>query len=120
MDEVISSISKTQLTQLNSTDKTENVPTASSSEVNEDQSVSSITGQPKYDTLELSDEYLEYRTQSESAALEGESEEGDETTSETYNLSLYSESELKDMLSDGKITRSEYNKEIASRKAEDS
>ena len=40
-----------------------------------------------------------------------------ESTSSSSDLSSYSESELKDMLNDGTITRAEYNTEIASREA---
>ncbi len=83
----------------------------------------------QYDTLELSQAYLDYEKQNQILPTEGgtnqlhitssvqytQSVNGNEETMYSYELHTYPESELKDMVTDGKITRSEYHTELKRR-----
>lgn len=132
-----------------STSKIASVSTNSESENGQSTVIDSGVSN-KYDTLELSQDYVNYKMQSESSTVEddssllnstvetstGTTEEAEETTGmekpmgapppppptdsedSSTDLSSYSDSELKSLLNDGTITRSEYAAEIASRKAD--
>lgn len=69
-----------------------------------------------YDTVELSEEARQYLTETESVgeSVTAAAESGEITSSDLYS---YSESELKELLTNGDITRSEYDREIAKRAA---
>jgi DNA-directed RNA polymerase alpha subunit len=81
----------------------------------------------KFDTLDLSREYVQYKTQSQNSALQDQTSQlnstvvrylsGRKDKDVIYNYELYSytESELLEMMNDGKISVQEYEKEIASR-----
>ncbi|MBC3797277.1 hypothetical protein [Acetobacterium tundrae] len=109
----------------------------------------------KYDTIELSQDYLEYKTKSQNSSVESDanllnaasaqekpsemppqqskdkasivgndvstlqnttSNDSVSTSTSTDDLSSYSETELKSLKDEGKITVAQYNSEIASRK----
>lgn len=81
----------------------------------------------KFDTLDLSREYVQYKTQSQNSTLQDQTSQlnstvvkylsGSKEKDEVYNYELYSftESELLEMMNDGKISVQEYEREIASR-----
>ena len=125
----------------------ESDPTKSVENETDVQSTESEAGtSSKYDTLELSQDYLTYTAQKEDSTSEGpppkannDSETSDETAAATtensstasaassteteedtvYSSELYSysESKLNSLVSDGTITRSQYNTEMARRQS---
>lgn len=81
----------------------------------------------KFDTLDLSKDYVQYKTQSQNSALQDQTSQlnstvvrylsGSKEKDVVYNYQLYSftESELLEMMNDGKISVQEYENEIAGR-----
>lgn len=81
----------------------------------------------KFDTLDLSREYVKYKTQSQNTTLQDQTSQlnstvvrhlsGRKEKDVIFNYELYSftESELLEMMNDGKIDLQEYEREIASR-----
>lgn len=81
----------------------------------------------KFDTLDLSRDYVQYRTQSQNTALQDQTSQlnstvirlhsGSKEKDVIYNNELYSftESELLEMMHNGKISMQEYENEVASR-----
>lgn len=81
----------------------------------------------KYDTLDLSREYLKYKTQGENKALHDQTNQlnstllqyavADKQKKPVYNYQLfsYTESELLEKLRNGEITPDEYKNEMSSR-----
>lgn len=81
----------------------------------------------KFDTLNLSQEYVQYKTQSQNAALQDQTSQLNSTVLRylsgtkdkeviySYELYAYTESDLLEMMNSGKISVQEYESEIASR-----
>jgi hypothetical protein len=81
----------------------------------------------KFDTLDLSREYVQYKTQSQNSTLQDQTSQlnstvvrylsGSKEKEAVFSSELYSftESELLEMMNDGKISVQEYDNEIASR-----
>lgn len=128
MNAAISSVVKTQVSNSASAVKTESEIAKSTEEVSGGQNTASETSvSSKYDTLEMSREYLEYRTQSENSTLQDETSQlnstvvryagGNSNEEVVYSIQLYSytETELLEMYNDGTISIEEYDAEIARR-----
>ncbi len=128
MNAVISSVIKTQASNSASAGKLESETIKSAEEVSGGQNVaveSSVSS--KYDTLELSQEYVEYKTQSQNSAVQDQTSQLNSTIiryptaniSEeiVYNYQLYSytETELLEMMNDGTISRQAYEDEVSNR-----
>lgn len=111
--------------------------TAAKAEIETSKSTEQVTGglntaaessvSSKFDTLDLSREYVQYKTQSQNSALQDQTSQlnstvvrylsGSKDKDVVYSSELYSftESELLEMMNDGKISVQEYENEIASR-----
>lgn len=78
-----------------------------------------------YDSLDLSDEAQQYldtqSTVSGQASATSSTDQTDDSddSDSTENLSLYTEEQLKKLLTEGEITQTDYNSEIARRQAEE-
>jgi hypothetical protein len=82
----------------------------------------------KYDTLELSRDYLEYKSRGENIAMQDKTSQLNATvlqnaltngkTNIIYSFDLYSytDTELLEMVNNGKISQNQYEDEMASRK----
>lgn len=102
MNAVISSVVKTQTANSAAAGKLESDAAKSAEEVTGGRNTAAETSvSSKYDTLDLSRDYLEFRTQSENSSIQ--------------DLYAYTESELLNMVNHVKISREEYEAEIASR-----
>lgn len=71
------------------------------------------------DTAELSAKGMQASQKPKDASVVTDSLSNASSDEDTTNLSQYTEAELKTMLAEGTITRSEYNEEISSREASD-
>lgn len=130
MNAAISSVVRTQSSNSASASKLESETAKSAEEVTGGQNTAVETSvSSKYDTLDLSRDYLEYKTQSENSSLQDETSQLNTTivqfpvntrSAEVINsiqLYAYTEIELLDMVNDATISRQSYEAEIASRDA---
>lgn len=130
MNAVISSVVKTQSVNFTAAAKHESEAVKSAEEVTGGQNTaveSSISS--KYDTLDLSRDYLEYKTQSGNSSIQDETSQLNATIirppdtgggeAAVYQIQLYSytETELLDMVNHAEISWEEYEAEIGSRNA---
>lgn len=128
MNAVISSVIRTQSSNPAAAAKIEREVAKSAEEVTGGQNTaveSSVSS--KYDTLELSQNYIRYKMQSENSTLNDLTSQLNSTVIEyaanqnkknvVYNHQLYAytESELLEMLSKGAITPEEYDEELSER-----
>lgn len=128
MNAIISSVVRTQSSNSASASKLESETVKSAEEVTGGQNTAIETSvSSKYDTLDLSRDYLEYKTQSENSSLQDETSQLNATivqlpvntrSEEIVNstqLYAYTEIELIDMVNHATISREAYMAEIASR-----
>lgn len=127
MNAVISNVAKAQVTNSAATVKMEQETAKSAEQTVGGQNTAAETSvSSKYDTLELSREYLKYKTQGENSALSDQTSQLNATVLKfaaqnhkeiVYNYQLYSytETELLEMLFNGTISMEEYNNEMAGR-----
>jgi len=130
MNAVISSVVKTQSVNFTAAAKHESEAVQSAEEVTGGQNTAVETSvSSKYDTLDLSRNYLEYKTQSENSSIQDETSQLNATAirppdagareAAVYQIQLYSytETELLDMVNHAEISWEEYEAEIGSRNA---
>ena len=128
MNAIISGVVKTQSSNPASSSKLESETVKSAEEVTGGQNTAVETSvSSKYDTLDLSRDYLEYKTKSENSSLQDETSQLNTTivqlpvntrSGEIVNstqLYAYTEIELLDMVNHATISREAYMAEIASR-----
>ena len=128
MNAIISSVVRTQSSNSASASKLESETIKSAEEVTGGQNTAVETSvSSKYDTLDLSRDYLEYKTQSENSSLQDQTSQLNTTivqfpvntrSAEIVNsiqLYAYTEIELLDMVNHATISREAYMAEIASR-----
>lgn len=143
MNAVISNVMRTQSSNPAAASKLESETVKSAEQVTGGQNTSVESSvSSKYDTLELSRKYLEYRTQSENKALQDETSQLNSTVVKKFSedkrfldnkkaaeerevlekiknlpyfnpIYSYSEIELTEMLNDGTISRAQYDAEMA-------
>lgn len=131
MNAAISSVVKAQSSNPASASKIERETAKSAEEVTGGQNTASETSvSSKYDTLEMSREYLQYKTKSENSAIQDETSQLNSTILQNaaesssaktvyYNpLYSYTDNELQQMLKDGTISKEEYEAEIDGSDAE--
>jgi len=129
MNAVISSVVRAQASNPASASKIESETAKSVEEVSGGQNTASETSvSSKYDTLDLSQDYLEYKTQSENTTLQDETnqlnstvakytaESSSEETAYFNPLYSYTDIELQKMLRDGTISKEEYEVETSGKK----
>lgn len=130
MNAVISGVVRTQSSNSASASKLESETAKSAEEVTGGQNTAVETSvSSKYDTLDLSRDYLEYKTQSENSSLQDETSQlittivqfpvttSSAEITNSIQLYAYTEIELLGMVSDATISREAYEAEIASRNA---
>lgn len=130
MNAAISSVIRNQASNSASAGKIESETIKSAEEVSGGQNTaveSSVSS--KYDTLDLSQEYLEYKTQSQNGAVQDQTSQlnstmlrppvtaGNKDVVYNYQLYSYTETELLEMMSDGTISRREYEEEMTGRES---
>jgi hypothetical protein len=128
MNAIISSVVRTQSSNTATASKLESETIKSAEEVTGGQNTAVETSvSSKYDTLDLSRDYLEYKTQSENSSLQDQTSQLNTTivqfpvntrSAEIVNniqLYAYTEIELLDMVNHATISREAYMAEIASR-----
>lgn len=130
MNAVISSVVKTQAANFTAASKLETEAVKSAEEVTGGQNTAVETSvSSKYDTLDLSRDYLEYKMQGENSSIRDETSQLNATVirppdagareDAVYRIQLYSytETELLDMVNHAEISREEYQAEIDSRES---
>lgn len=130
MNAVISSVVKTQAVNFTAASRLETEAAKSAEEVTGGQNTAAETSvSSKYDTLALSRDYLEYKTQGENSSIQDETSQLNATVirppdagareDAVYRIQLYSytETELLDMVNHAEISREEYEAEIDSRES---
>jgi len=128
MNAIISSVVRTQSSNTATASKLESETIKTAEEVTGGQNTAVETSvSSKYDTLDLSRDYLEYKTQSENSSLQDQTSQLNTTivqfpvntrSAEIVNniqLYAYTEIELLDMVNHATISREAYMAEIASR-----
>jgi|GEM_PF-632522 len=128
MNAVISNVIKSQASNPAAAVKHEQETLRSAERVTGGQNTAAETSvSSKYDTLDLSREYLKYKTQGENKALHDQTSQLNTTLLQyavaekqkkpvyNYQLFSYTESELLEKLRKGEITQDEYNDEMSSR-----
>lgn len=133
MNAAISSVLRTQVSNSASASKIESETIKSAEEVSGGLNTASETSvSSKFDTLELSREYLEYKTQGESIALQDKTSQLNSTVVQNaaaisgeeliYSVQLYAytDLELLEMVNKAMISREQYDAEISSREANSS
>lgn len=130
MNAVISNVVKAQVSNSQAAGKMEQETAKTAEQTAGGQNTAAETSvSSKYDTLELSKEYVKYKTQGENSALSDNTSQLNATVLKfaaatrkeiIYNYQLYSytEAELMEMLFNGTISVEEYNKEMAGRDPE--
>lgn len=128
MNAVISNVVRTQTSNSAAAGKLDQETLKSAEQVTGGLNTSAETSvSSKYDTLDLSREYLKYKTQGENKALQDQTNQLNSTVIQyaaasnqkkpvyDYQLYSYNEFELLAMLYDGEITLDEYNNEMTDR-----
>jgi hypothetical protein len=128
MNEAISNVARTQSSNPAKAGRLEQETFKSAEQIAGGQNNATETSvSSKYDTLDLSREYLKYKTQGGNAALSDQTSQLNATVIEyaaaanrkrpiyNYQLYAYNDLELLEMLNKGEITPEEYKKEMADR-----
>ncbi len=128
MNAVISGVVRTQTTNSAAATKLESESIESAEKVTGGQNTAVETSvSSKYDTLDLSNDYLKYKTQGENSSIQDETSQlnttvvrqpvtgSGEATIDRSQLYAYTKTELLDMVNHAAITREEYDAEVASR-----
>ncbi len=128
MNAAISSVVRNQVSNSASASKIESDTIKSSEEVSGGMNNASETSvSSKYDTLELSRDYLEYKTRGENIAMQDKTSQLNATVLQnlkngrkeiiySFDLYSYTDTELLEMVNDGTISQEQYDAEMASRK----
>jgi len=128
MNAAISSVVRNQVSNSASASKIESDTIKSAEEVSGGMNNASETSvSSKYDTLELSRDYLEYKTRGENIAMQDKTSQLNATVLQnlkngrkeiiySFDLYSYTDTELLEMVNDGTISQEQYDAEMASRK----
>ena len=128
MNAAISSVVRTQVANSASASKIESETAKSAEKISGGMNnASETTVSSKYDTFELSRDYLEYKTQSDNIALQDKTSQlnatvlqaalksGKKETVRSLDLYSYTDTELLEMVNAGTISHDQYDDELASR-----
>jgi hypothetical protein len=128
MNAAISSVVRTQVSNSTATSKIESETAKSAERISGGMNNASETAvSSKYDTFELSRDYLEYKTQGDNVAMQDRTSQlnatilqpalrsGKKDVISSLDLYSYTDTELLEMVNAGSISQDQYDAELASR-----